>query len=79
MMMTRIYIAFLVLANNSLLFPTTSLNIFGTDYAPVEDMNIAKEYDCCQAICDDLRYKAEKFRVDRVGGLRLPKVLKNKI
>jgi hypothetical protein len=36
---------FLVLANNSLLFPTTSLNIYSAYYAPVEDMNIAKKYD----------------------------------
>jgi hypothetical protein len=63
-----------VLANNSLLFPTTSLNIFGTDYAPVEDMNIAKEYDCCQAICDDLRSKAEKFKADRLGKSSTPTI-----
>jgi hypothetical protein len=61
-----------VVANNSLLFPTASLNISGADYTPIEDMNITKEYELCQAICDDLKTKAEMFRADRLGKSSTP-------
>jgi hypothetical protein len=61
---------FLVLANNSLLLPTASLNISGADYTLVEEHS--KGYDSCQVICDDLKTKAKKFRADRLEKLSTP-------
>jgi hypothetical protein len=56
---------FLILASNSLSFPMASLNIAGSDFAPVQVLEAAHQYDWCQAICDDLKLKAEKLRNDR--------------
>jgi hypothetical protein len=56
---------FFVLATNSLLFPMASLNISESDFAHVQVLESAQRYDWCQAICDDLKLKAEKFRSDR--------------
>jgi hypothetical protein len=73
-MMTGFLQCFFVLANNLLLFPTSSLIISGEDYAPVKDMNIAKEYDWCQVICHDLKTNAEKLRADRLGKSSTPTI-----
>jgi hypothetical protein len=63
-----------VVASNSLLFPTTSLNIVGSDFAPVYVLETTQQYDCCQAICDDLRLKAKKFKSNRCKKAATPTV-----
>lgn len=35
-----------------------SMNISGSDYTSVEDLEAANGYDWCQTICDDLKVKA---------------------
>lgn len=34
------------------------MNISGSDYTSVEDLEAANGYDWCQTICDDLKVKA---------------------
>jgi hypothetical protein len=65
---------FFVLASNSLLFPSTSLNILGSDFAPVQVLETTQWYDWCQTIYDDLKLKAEKFRSGRCKKAATPTI-----
>jgi hypothetical protein len=65
---------FFVLASNSLLFPSASMNISGSDYTSIEDLEAANGYDWCQGICYDLKVKAVKLRTGRSKKLPKPTI-----
>uniref|UniRef100_A0A804N1I4 Uncharacterized protein n=1 Tax=Zea mays TaxID=4577 RepID=A0A804N1I4_MAIZE len=65
---------FLILACNSLLFPTTSLFISGKDYIVTESLEEVKDYDWCQRLCDDIVAKFEKFMLERARHVATPHI-----
>lgn len=65
---------FLILACNSLLFPTTSLFISSKDYIVTESLEEVKNYDWCQRLCDDIVAKSEKFMLERARHVATPHI-----
>jgi hypothetical protein len=50
------------------------MNISGSDYASIEDLETANGYDWCQGICDYLKVKAVKLRTKRSKKLPKPTI-----
>jgi hypothetical protein len=57
---------FLILACNSLLFPTTS-SFLARTILITESLEEVKNYDWCQRLCDDIVAKSEKFMLERAS------------
>ncbi|KAG8050766.1 hypothetical protein GUJ93_ZPchr0009g973 [Zizania palustris] len=50
---------------NALLFPTSVLNINGSDFLYCKDIMRMGEFDWCQAVVDDIREKVDRWRKNR--------------
>ncbi|KAG8096583.1 hypothetical protein GUJ93_ZPchr0013g34174 [Zizania palustris] len=56
---------FMMAVFNALLFPTSVLNINGSDFLYCKDIMRMGEFDWCQAVVDDIREKVDRWRKNR--------------
>ncbi|KAG8070214.1 hypothetical protein GUJ93_ZPchr0006g41090 [Zizania palustris] len=56
---------FMMAIFNALLFPTSVLNINGSDFLYCKDIMRMGEFDWCQAVVDDIREKVDRWRKNR--------------
>ncbi|KAG8050934.1 hypothetical protein GUJ93_ZPchr0009g1686 [Zizania palustris] len=56
---------FMMAVFNALLFPTSVLNINGSDFLYCKEIMRMGEFDWCQAVVDDIRDKVDRWRKNR--------------
>ncbi|KAG8044483.1 hypothetical protein GUJ93_ZPchr0496g38044 [Zizania palustris] len=56
---------FMMAVFNALLFPTSILNINGSDFLYCKEIMRMGEFDWCQAVVDDIRDKVDRWRKNR--------------
>ncbi|KAG8044935.1 hypothetical protein GUJ93_ZPchr0008g13201 [Zizania palustris] len=56
---------FMMAVFNALMFPTSVLNINGSDFLYCKEIMRLEEFDWCQAVVDDIRDKVDRWRKNR--------------